>query len=119
MPEIHLPTKAMQDLIKQDTENILSYFPLDISGGTDFTKLNYAGTTVEKHYSNLVININGSGFLHYLYLFHGGSFSVQIDNGEIYEIEVNSGISLMINFKSNLKVYKSQTNSHWIGYLLY
>ena len=110
--------KTSTSSIKADTQNILAQFP--ISGGTDFSKLTFKTTTSRtSHFAYKVVEISGSGFMNYLSCFASSAyFSIQVDGGTIYELEVFNTASFMIRFNSSLKVYTSTSSRYYVGYLL-
>lgn len=110
--------KADTATIKTNTQNILAQFP--IRGGTDFSKLAFKSTVVRSsHYTYKVVEISGSGFFQYLSCFASSAyFSIQVDGGYIYDLEVFNTASLMIRFNSSLKVYVSVSTRTYVGYLL-
>lgn len=142
MAEILLPTAAKQNdiqtkvtdvqsktnAIQTTVNNIASNFPLDISGGTDFSLgQSIYSSVASAHGSNEVLEVTGEGMLVSLFIPGSGSTNyytyLQIDNGTIREYRGGSGaasITVLAKFNQSLKVTASH-NVHPKGceYKLY
>lgn len=122
MPEIILPTATKQNdiqtkvtdiqskstIIEQTVENIASNFPLEVSGGTDFSvREPFISGSTTSHHSGVVLEITGSGILHSI-IPAGGSDSirVEIDGLGVHAIPYGTGISptFLLGFKDKLKI---------------
>lgn len=115
MAEIHLPTKATQDSIKQDTNNILSNFP--ISGGTDFFEGNFHSSQAGGNRgNNMILDVNGKGILTHLSYNYTSTpeFTIEVDGGDIIRIVLGSRStsSPFIPFKTSLKVYSESSTKY-------
>lgn len=107
MPDLdkNLPSYEQQEIIKQNTQEILNQFP--ISGGTDFLSGQYVQKLTSTHLSTTALEISGSGIL--LNFRQGGSSNmmrVQVDGGSINEMvfQVNQTQFCLIPFKQSLKI---------------
>ncbi|WP_370221983.1 hypothetical protein [Cytobacillus sp.] len=128
MPEINLPTKATQDLIKQDTADILSQFP--ISGGTDWSKLtpafSYTSTAASASSSaGTLLDITGKGILTGVYIRGGvtnssNNIRITID-GVVVGGWINSygaagdAVPITYKFNQSLKVEGYSSNNLYVG----
>ena len=121
MAEILLPTAAKQDLIKQDTAEILNQFP--ISGGTDWQSRRaiVANRDFESLYrgsTTTFLQVTGKGIIHSIFfraIDHSVFLDVYID-GELFitksGIYQSSSITIMplVAFNSSLQIVLRNTN---------
>lgn len=101
--------------VSTDTGTTTLFGVIKNNGGLNLNKpLQITGTN-STHYTGLVVDVTGVGYL-LAFLPNitgtGGNFSVQIDNGKIFRIHfvgtsgINGRISTPLRFTSSLKIYK-------------
>lgn len=141
--EINIPSAEKQDQIKEETDKIQGVkdntdyirgqFPLDVSGGTDWSTTQGFFTYEEGTQGNTrdtLLDITGSGYL--ISILNKGTtsiyYGIDIDNGTIkipesrygFRVPSNQSISLFIRFNQSLRIGSTTDSSRstMISYIL-
>lgn len=111
MPEINLPTKAGQDLIKADTTSLLAR-----AGGTNFlnqTSIYSTGTTpiVSSDGTKIALNVAGQGIIYFWdYTNSNGNVSTKLKiDGVVIPLELK--LAQFFTFKESIIIEVSSNSS--------